>query len=291
MLRPPEWFKRIVVPIADKIVYASGAYVSMKSTLNDLSTTLVTFEGQPQGPADERLLEFARLLRPMSSPELELTRVGGPTDGGYVMAKPITASGAISIGVGSDVSWDRDIGARGIPVAMFDHTVRRPPSHVPNGTFHRIGIGPISTAKTKPLNRLIAQAGFAGRTDLLLKMDVEGAEWLTLTQPQPADLRPFSQIVLELHGLSALRDESRGPQLLAAMQHIARYHAPVHVHANNYDELVRFDSWWFPNAIEVSLVRNDLMSNPRPAVSIRTDLDAPCDPRVTEIDLSALTQV
>ena len=291
MPRPPEWFKKLTVPIADKIVYASGAYVSMKSTLNDLSTQLVTFDGQPNGPADERLLEFARMLRPMQSPDLELTRVGAATDGGYVMAKPIKASGAISIGVGSDVSWDADIGNRGIPVAMFDHTVRKPPAHVPTGTFHRIGIGPTSTTNTKPLDQLIALAGFAGRTDLLLKMDVEGAEWSALTRPQPADLQPFTQIVLELHGLSALRQETTGVQLTHALEHISSTHVPVHVHPNNYDELVRFGNWWFPNAIEVSFVRKDLIENPTPATSLRTDLDAPCDPRVTEIDLSALTKL
>ena len=291
MPRPPGWFKRLTVPIADKIVYASGAYVSMKSTLNDLSTQLVTFDGHAHGAADERLLEFARMLRPMQSPELELIRVGGATDGGYVMAKPLTASGAISIGVGSDVTWDTDIGARGIPVAMFDHTVRKPPSHVPKGSFHRVGVGPIIGSRTKPLNQLVALAGFAGRTDLILKMDVEGAEWSVLAEPKPADLLPFSQIVLELHGLSRLKEEAPGAQLLAAMQNVTRHHVPIHVHANNYDEIVRFGNWWFPNAIEVSFLRRDLIENPTPASNMRSDLDAPCDPRVTEIDLSALTKI
>ncbi len=291
MPRPPEWFKKLTVPLADKIVYASGAYVSMKSTLNDLSPALVTFAGEPKDRADERLLEFARMLRPMHAEDLRLTRVGGLVDGGYVMADPVSASGAISIGVGWDVSWDTDIGSRGIPVAMFDHTVRKPPSRVPNGTFHRIGIAPIATDNSRPLQQLITLAGFAGQDDLLLKMDVEGAEWSSLMQPRPVDLQPFKQIVLELHGLSALKVEAPGEHLLAAMQHITELHVPVHVHANNYDELVRFGNWWFPNAVEVSLVRRDVISKLTPAIRMRTDLDAPCDPRVTEIDLSALTKI
>ena len=291
MPRTPEWFKKLTVPIADKIVYASGAYVSMKSTLNDLSPTLVTFVGEPSGLPDERLIEFARMLRPMTSPDLRLTRVGGFTDGGYVMAEPITAAGAISIGVGSDVSWDADVGRRGIPVAMFDHTVRKLPMDVPNGTFHRIGMSPNATDRMRPLAQLVSIAGFASKGDLLLKMDVEGAEWDALMQPQPVDLARFSQIVLELHGLSDLKDAKRGPELLAALRHITTTHVPVHVHANNYDELVRFGIWWFPNSIEVSFVRKDSFANATPASNMRTDLDAPCDPRVTEIDLSALTKL
>ena len=289
MPRPPEWFKKLTIPLADKIVYASGAYVSMKSTLNDLSPTLVTFEGEPRTASDERLLEFAKLIRPMTSPGLRLIRVGGPSDGGYVMAEPITASGALSIGVGSDVSWDQAVGARGIPVTMFDHTVRRLPGHVPHGTFHRIGIGPHATQNTRPLDQLISLAGLRGRDDLLLKLDVEGAEWPALSQWQSADLEPFSQIILELHGLGDLRDERKADRILTGVRRITLNHAPIHVHANNYDELVRFGQWWFPNAIEVSLLRRDHISDPTPASQMRTDLDAPCDPRVTEIDVSALT--
>ena len=291
MARPPEWFKRLTIPLADKIVYASGAYVSTKSTLNDLSSTLIVFDGEPGGAADERLLEFARTIRPMASPGLDLIRVGGPTDGGYVMADPLAAGGAISIGVGSDVSWDQDIGARGIPVAMFDHTVRKPPGHVPNGTFYRLGIGPGQGPKTQPLGQLLMVAGFTGRDDLLLKMDVEGAEWAALTEPGPADLQPFTQIVLELHCIAGLKDERSAEPILAAIEHLTTSHVPVHVHANNYDELVRFGNWWFPNAIELTLIRRNTLADAQPATSLRTDLDAPCDPRVTEIDLTALTRI
>ena len=291
MPRPPEWFKKLTVPLADKIVYASGAYVSMKSTLNDLSPTLITFDGEPGGAADTRLLEFAKAIRPMTGHELELIRVGGSTDGGYVMAAPLVASGALSIGVGSDVSWDQDIAARGIPVAMFDHTIRKPPQAVPNSTFHRIGIGPTAIHTIKPLDQLREIAGAQGRNDVLLKMDVEGAEWAALTRPRPVNLEPFTQIVLELHGLAELKDERAAESILTAIEHLTATHAPIHVHANNYDELVRFGTWWFPNAIELSLIRKDLLANPQPAMSMRTDLDAPCDPRVTEIDLSALTRL
>ena len=291
MPRPPEWFKKLSIPLADKIVYASGAYVSMKSTLNDLSSTLVTFTSEPETKADERLLAFASCIRPMMGSNLELIRVGGPTDGGYVMAKPLTGSGALSIGVGADVSWDQEIAARGIPVAMFDHTIRKPPAPVSGATFHRIGIGSTKTRNLQPLDGLISLAGWVGRDDLLLKMDVEGAEWSAMTRPRPVDLGMFTQIVMEFHGLGQLRDERIAESILGAINHLCGSHVPIHVHANNYDELVRFGGWWFPNAIEVSFIRRDLLPNPKPAPELRADLDAPCDPRVSEIDLSALSRL
>ena len=291
MPRPPEWFKKLSIPLADKIVYSSGAYVSMKSTLNDLSSTLVTFEGEPQTTSDERLLAFATRIRPMTGSNLELIRVGGPTDGGYVMAKPLTASGALSIGVGADVSWDQEIAARGTPVAMFDPTIRKPPAPVPNSTFHRIGIGSTETHHLRPLDKLVSLAGWAGRDDLLLKMDVEGAEWSAMTQAGAVSLEMFTQIVIELHGLGGIRDERTAATVLGVVELLCACHVPIHVHANNYDELVRFGGWWFPGAIEVSFIRRDLLSHAKPASDLRTDLDAPCDSRVTEIDLSALTRL
>lgn len=283
------WVRRIVVPIADKIVYASTAYVSVKSTLNQLGDQLIDFSGPVTGPADERLREAVRLVRPMTGEGLRLLRVGGDHDGGYVMADDFAVSGAVSIGVGPDVSWDVDVAGRGIPVALFDPTVRRLPTPVPGGRFHRVGVSGLDrTQEYRPLPELVRMAGFAGRTDLLLKVDVEGAEWSALAALTPADLAPYRQMAFELHGLSDLADPDRARQVLDGLALLAEGHVPIHVHANNYDDLVRFDRAWFPNAIEVSYVRRDLLPDPVPSTSIASPLDRPCDPRVPEIPLEGI---
>jgi hypothetical protein len=288
MTRIRSWVKRLAVPFANHMVYASDAYVSLKSSINDLSPSLVACDRDVGGDADARLQGVVRMLRPVSSTSLGFVRVGAHADGGYVMASPIEAVGAISVGVGPDVSWDRDISSRGIPVALFDHTIRRLPGDVPRGTFHRVGIGPVPTVRTKPLASLVETADLPHAGDLLLKMDVEGAEWAVLSADEPPDLEPFSQVVIELHGLSQLRDPGAGLRVTRAITHLTSQHLPIHVHANNYDGLSRFDDWWFPNSIEVSLIRKDLLPDFSPARALRSDLDSPCDPRVSEIDLSGL---
>ena len=70
-MRPPQWFKKLAIPLANKIVYASDAYVGLKSTINDMSSTLIDFSRPPVGPADEHLLEFAQLIRPWTYEGLE----------------------------------------------------------------------------------------------------------------------------------------------------------------------------------------------------------------------------
>lgn len=285
-----DWFKKLVVPMADKVVYASHAYVSLKSTVNELGERLIDFDGPSRGPADDRLRQVAALIRPMTAEGLELVRVGGNHDGGYVMANDFTVGGAISVGVGPDVTWDQAVAARGIPVAMFDPTVRKLPDSVAQGRFFKVGIGgaePIPGYRTLP--GLVELAGFSRNSDLLLKVDVEGAEWESIAALEGSDLEQYRQMAFEFHGLKGLKNAKQGELITAVLEKLARNHIPIHVHANNYDELVRFDRNWFPNSVEVTYVRKDVLGQPVPAAKIASELDRPCDPRVSEIPLEAMT--
>jgi hypothetical protein len=285
--------RRLVTPLADQIVYASTAYTDLKSTLNQQSNRLVAFSRSAAGPADERLRKAVRLLRPYRVPGVELVRVGGAHDGGYLMSPGLGAvDGAISLGVGPDVSWDLDVARRGVKVAMFDPTVRRLPTKVPNGAFYRIGVcgQTEGNARYRPLNDLVAMAGFPPGAELLLKMDVEGAEWPTISS-MDGGLADYQQIVVEMHQLSRLADADRSGEILSSLQRLAATHVSVHVHANNYSRLLRFDDDWFPDAVEVSYLRRDLADSPSLASRIRSPLDVPSDPRVAEIDLEGILEL
>ena len=284
--------RRLVTPLFDKVVYASTAYVELKSTVNQLAAGLVDFSAAPAGAADHRLREALTLLRPWQVPGSPQVRVGGDRDGGYVMLADeiATASAAISIGIGPDVSWDADIAGRGLPVAMFDPTVRKPPVKVPGAAFHRIGVGGSSTpdGSYRPLRDLVRLSGFVDGGDLLLKMDVEGAEWSVLSALAPDELSGYRQIVTELHELSRLADPGAAGPVLTALRTLSHTHLPFHVHANNYSRLVRFDRYWFPDTIEVSFLRRDLARAAHPATQVTSPCDVACDPRVEEIHLEGL---
>jgi hypothetical protein len=283
--------RRLVTPLVDQIVYASTAYTELKSALNDQSRVLVDLSRPSGGPADERLRVAVDMLRPFDLVGRELIRVGGEHDGGYLMAPELSGvSGAISLGVGPDVSWDADLGRRGIRVAMFDPNVRRLPGRVANGSFHRIGVSGTddSTARFRPLPELVAIAGLSEEHDLLLKMDVEGAEWSVLATLPDRGLSDYQQVVAELHHLGQLADRVNGERMLTGLRALTRTHVPVHVHANNYSRLWRFDDHWFPDAVEVSFVRRDMVGEIHTATRVRSALDVPSDRRVADIDLEGL---
>jgi len=269
-----EWVR----PIADKIVYASDAYVGVKSMLNDLSTQVITFSASPEGPKDVALLRLVRSLVPEGAEGLELIRVGGPGDGGYVMLDSFDVVGALSFGVGRDISWDRDVASRGVPVHAFDHTVRALPEVAPGVTFHREGLG--VQPRCRPLAVHLERTFPVG--DMLLKVDIEGGEWDALTG---ADLSRFSQVIVEWHHLDGAMYSD---QSLRVLENLYRSHAPVHVHANNYDSMFRADRYWFASTIEATYVRRDITESWRRAVSLREDLDAPCDPRAADISLAGI---
>ena len=272
-----EWVK----PLANKIVYASDAYVGVKSTLNDLSSEIITFTEPPGGPRDLDLLRLVHSLVPEDGDGLNLIRVGGAGDGGYVMHDALDVSAALSFGVGRDISWDRAVAARGVTVHAFDHTVRGLPEGAPGVVFHREGLG--AHPGCLPLAAHIQRTCPPG--DILLKIDIEGAEWEALIDE---DLTRCSQVILELHGIETAVASELAQTLLESLRVT---HAPVHIHANNYDSVFRVDRYWFPSTVEVTYVRRDQCSNWRRATSLRQDLDRPCDPRVADISLVGILNV
>ena len=292
-MKPPEWLKKLAVPLANKIVYASDAYVGLKSVVNETAAEGIDFSEGPSGKTDERLHELASLLRPWAGDDLSLARVGGPSDGGYVMAVPIDVDCAISIGIGPDVSWDLEIAAMGIPVHMFDPTIKRLPQGVPGGHFYRAGIAGAEYRGNKymSLAGLLELAHVSGLKEMILKVDVEGSEWHALAEDSGFSLACFQQVICEFHNISDLHDVSKARQMLQVLRFLRKSHTPIAVHANNYDRLVAFDRNWFPNSIEVTFIRKQLLTNPRPAEVVDLDLMARCDPRVSEIQMNGLLTV
>lgn len=292
--RMPPGMRRAYGDISNRILDTSTVYRHLRSTVAEMGSALLDFSRPPETETEHRLCEFASLIRPYTSADLTLTRVGSAADGAYVMA-PVAddIAAAISIGVGHDVSWDQAIAAKRIPVTMFDPTVAELPSPVPGGTFHRIGIGvPGATPAPdlhgmdlRPLDDLLELAGVSDSTELLLKIDVEGAEWDAL---RDTDFAVFQQVLIEMHDIARLSDPNQAEAVLGTVRKLALTHYPVHVHANNEGGFNRFDRLWFPDVIEVSYVRKDLLAGATPATQLVEGLDIPSNPQYPDYDMSGL---
>jgi len=283
--------KHAIQPYLDILSVTAGAYVDLKSQLNDMASDMIAFDREPRTDGDRRLREAAGLLRPWTSDSGQLLRIGGESDGGYVMWSRPDVGWAVSIGVGGDVSWDQDVARRGAGVDLFDPTVSKLPSPVPGGTFHRVGISAQPDGDYQPL-RVLVERSAARRTGAgFLKIDVEGHEWPSLDAADGSDLAQFAQITMELHDLHQLSDTSAGPRIVRVLRKLWATHLPVHVHANNYARVVKFGAYWFPDTIEASWVRRDFLPDATPVERLNTSLDRPCDPRTSDVDLTGILGV
>jgi hypothetical protein len=182
-------------------------------------------------------------------------RVGNPAgDGGYVMVDSFRGvTSALSIGIGNNVSWDLDLASRGIQVFQYDHTVSSPPSSHPNFRFQPVGVARNTSEdrRFRSLTTIVSEIPDAG--DLILKMDVEGAEWATLSKHNSV-LKRFSQIVLEVHEPFSGNTVSR-LRNLRTLRKLNKNHRIVHVHANNCGGVACFEGVKIPEVIEITYLR------------------------------------
>ena len=231
----------------------------------------------------DRALAILRRLEPSDVRGVRKVRLGREGDGGYVMLDDFEGIvAAYSLGISDDVSWDIDVARRGIDVFQYDHTVPGPPEPHPRFHFRRCGIAGIDRAAGpfRALPALMKENGHVatGRSpgrDLLLKCDIEAAEWEALAVLEPHHLRLFRQIVVEFHGLRDLHRAEfaaiAGPVLAA----LTTDHRVVHVHGNNHAAYAITGGLPVPSVLEVTFACRDAKVFTRPRRPFPTPLDRP----------------
>ncbi len=205
---------------------------------------------------------------------IPLIRIGGPNDGGYLLPDDLSGiKAAFSPGVEETVGFDAGIAGLGIPVFMADASVTGIATPHPLLTFDPLFLGAETAGDT------ISMADWIGRYapdegDLLLQMDIEGAEYEVLGAMTDADLGRFRIIVMELHGLEDAFTQEGNRRLRALMARLNDRFVVCHIHPNNYYPVAEIDGIAFPRLIELTLLRRDrIAADPAPAERLPHPLD------------------
>lgn len=194
-----------------------------------------------------------RELLALEVADVEYERFGSTGDGGYVMANDITDKDfLVSFGVGDNVDFEYALSLRGVKTHLYDYTVEQLPRDVPDAFFYQEKIGPEDTT----ISDAIARA--PSKNNLLLKMDIEGAEFETIASTPLADLQLFRQITLEVHWMNQLEDYPFYIAARNAFQKLRATHFPVLVHANNDRPLMVLGNAPVPVVFEVLYLNRDL---------------------------------
>lgn len=215
----------------------------------------------------ERARELLRLIRPRKEPgaELRFVRVGPQMDGGYLMVdQHLTGGVAYSFGISLDVNWDAAMVERGFDVFMYDHTIDGLLHQSSGFHWQKIGIAAEDQENLLSLATILKSNGHLGQKNIVLKMDVEGAEWDVLPSLSDETLACFSQIVIEFHGLDAVDDDANYQRMRKALLRLLRDFVPVHAHGNNHTDQEIVGGLTISPVMEVTYLRRSSQAEPEP---------------------------
>ncbi|MCX6432196.1 MAG: hypothetical protein NTX29_05230 [Actinobacteria bacterium] len=190
-------------------------------------------------PAD-LLRSTLDMLRPKSG-VTSLRRVGGQGDGGYLIPDDLEGIRLLlSPGVAESRTFEDELfSSDGIPAVLCDRLDVEPDCQFP---IDKLWLGPYSTHEQLSLNDWVDRHAPDDGSDLMLQMDIEGAEYLTL---------------------------------LACPAKMDDIFVPVHIHANNADKVDRRSGVDIPVTMEVTYHRRDRFRPSGKPVLLPHELDAP----------------
>lgn len=226
-------------------------------------------------------------LQPVALANCQLKRFGEPHDGGYLMCGNLLSGAQVgySYGISGYDQWGCDISTGlNVTVHQYDCFDTTQPA-CPGGAtvFHAECVGDRArTVEGRVFDTMSGQ--FAKNGDgakrIVLKIDVEGAEWDSFLSASDETLSQIDQMSVEFHWghdetLHWLHDETR---YLRVVQRLKQFFEIAHIHFNNaacVGDLEPFPTW----AYEVLFVSKRLaVIDPSRTAGGLHPLDAPNNP-------------
>ena len=223
-----------------------------------------------------------KLLKPFNPEGIKKIRIGGETDGGYVMANPGFGGTAFSFGVSKYSPWDLEMAERGFKVYQFDGTIDAPTEQHKNLIFSKLNITGNEIAEEGTINfkGIMDKFNLYDSKDIILQIDIEGYEWEFFDSISDDDLKRFSQIIVEFHGML---DYSKLEFYTKIFEKLNKYHKSIHFHYNNCGSIILINDFIVSSLFEVSFLRKDKIKFCPSSDIFPTELDAPCVDRFNEL--------
>ena len=193
-----------------------------------------------------------QIIKPKEILGKKKVRIGKESDGGYVLLNDLEKiKFAYSFGISNEISFDKYLADLNIDIFMYDHTIEKLP--FTNKKFHWKKIG-LTEKKVKfgnmnTFEELIKENGHINEKNMILKMDIEGAEWNIFNELKEELILQFKYILVEFHF-----KEKYKSIYLDVFKKINKTHQIFHLHCNNLGTLIYYDGYIICSAIEVSFI-------------------------------------
>lgn len=185
-------------------------------------------------PAEEIRFALYEELQPVRLSNCDFERIGDSYDGGYVLCANLIdrAEAFYSYGISGTDNWGCTLSARQKkPVHQYDcFVLNRPPCEGAAPVFHEECVGPSASMQDgRPFDTIEHQMEENGDAQkrVVMKLDVEGAEWESFLSTPDALFERVDQLNVEFHGI----DDPRYP---AVIKKLKQHFHVVNVHTNNY---------------------------------------------------------
>jgi hypothetical protein len=237
-------------------------------------------------PDQQNILRLLRMLKTSSASRPKI-RLGAPGDGGYVINDDLSGlDGVVSLGIGTDVSFDLALAEQGLPIFQYDPTVERPPIEHPRFAFRKLGWARYDSEGARSLDTIIAENNLNQCNDLILKFDVEDSEWDAFQSVNARTLSRFRIIVGEFHWLGRVHNPVVFEIMWNTFSKLTEHHVPTHLHPNNFGGVVLIEGIVIPQLLEITFLRRDRSNFTAERHPIPTALDYRNIPGTPELVLT-----
>ncbi len=210
----------------------------------------------------DEVLEALKLLIPNDCSK-PLIRIGGEKDGAYLLPDDLQEIDACFSPGTSDTKFFEDELAMKYKIKsyMSDASIKESSLSLIKDFqfFQRKWISSFNYKNHMTLENWIIKNDLEKSNNLLLQMDIESSEYLSLLATPSSFLKKFRIIILELHELYNLKNSRFLEQIYnPVMKKILESFDCVHAHPNNDGDWNITHGYKIPNIIELTFYRKDL---------------------------------
>ena len=203
------------------------------------------------------ILDLLSQLRPIKSGH-ELIRIGPAGDGGYLLPDDLSDVRTLfSPGVGDECGFEADCLRRGMKVFLADASVDSAVPLQGDYEFRKEYIGGYTHGQYISLDDWILQSSVVDDHDMLLQMDIEGAELEVMLGAPITLLQHFRIMVIEFHRLDRWWNLPFFELIQLMFGKILSTHVCVHCHPNIRGGIVSRNGIDLPRHVELTFLRRD----------------------------------
>lgn len=239
----------------------------------------------PMTPADQ-IQGLINQLHPVKT-GLELIRIGGAADGGYLVPNDMAHIGScFSPGVDQIAHFEKDMLAYGVKSHLADYSVEKVPGGIQVASFTKKFLGAVNDDMFMTLDAWVKAAPeYHGVEDLVLQMDIEGGEYETFLSTSDEVLRRFRWMVVEFHNVESWGQRHYFDLVKATFKKVLKHFHVVHNHPNNACGTVNLAGVVSPRVFELTFVRKDRATADGFVSSLPHVLDRPNIPQTPDLTL------